>query len=192
MEHKKERILLTALKLFAEQGFRETSTAQIARKAGVANGTLFHYFPTKDDLIDTLFLICSINVEKYYRKDLNKCKTIKEKFLQLARNWIEFALDNTDQYLFINHYMIATNPSRDEMECMFGEYIEKIIQPGGHQGIFKDSPTELILDVSIYLIHVVILHFLDNRHLASDPQYVNQILSFIWDSVKKNSATVVV
>src|SRR5262249_44330819 len=39
-----------ALKLFAEKGFYNTSTRAISRKAGIAEGTLFNYFETKEDL----------------------------------------------------------------------------------------------------------------------------------------------
>ncbi|MBW2185312.1 MAG: helix-turn-helix transcriptional regulator, partial [Deltaproteobacteria bacterium] len=40
---KRKQILGSALELFAEQGFRGTSTAEIAKHAGVATGTLFHH-----------------------------------------------------------------------------------------------------------------------------------------------------
>lgn len=51
---RKEHILETALKLFARQGFDGTSTKQIAQAAGVAEGLIFHYFPTKDDLLNSV------------------------------------------------------------------------------------------------------------------------------------------
>ncbi|WP_328396501.1 TetR/AcrR family transcriptional regulator [Nocardia sp. NBC_00416] len=44
-------ILETALRLFTEQGYVETTTAQIAREAGVSQRTLFRYFPAKEDLL---------------------------------------------------------------------------------------------------------------------------------------------
>lgn len=44
-------ILETALRLFTEQGYDETSIAQIAREAGVSQRTLFRYFGTKEDLL---------------------------------------------------------------------------------------------------------------------------------------------
>ena len=47
---KRDKILQAALELFAEQGFRGTSTAQIAKHAGVATGTLFHHFESKEAL----------------------------------------------------------------------------------------------------------------------------------------------
>lgn len=52
---RREHILETALKLFARHGFDGTSTKQIAQAAGVAEGLIFHYFPTKDDLLNAVF-----------------------------------------------------------------------------------------------------------------------------------------
>ena len=54
-EHKPEDILATAVAVFRDRGVR-TSTANIAAAAGVSNGTLFNYFPTKQVLIDQLYL----------------------------------------------------------------------------------------------------------------------------------------
>jgi AcrR family transcriptional regulator len=45
-----EKILRVALELFSTRGFYETTTRQISRKAGVAEGTLFNYFRSKEDL----------------------------------------------------------------------------------------------------------------------------------------------
>ncbi|HEY1789424.1 MAG TPA: TetR/AcrR family transcriptional regulator [Verrucomicrobiae bacterium] len=49
-EKTKRAILASALKLFAEKGFYNTTTRAISRKAGIAEGTLFNYFETKEDL----------------------------------------------------------------------------------------------------------------------------------------------
>ncbi|QIS24417.1 TetR family transcriptional regulator [Nocardia terpenica] len=46
-----QEILQTALRLFTQQGYDETTVAQIAREAGVSKRTLFRYFGTKEDLI---------------------------------------------------------------------------------------------------------------------------------------------
>jgi AcrR family transcriptional regulator len=49
-EQTKEKILAAALELFQENGFDGTTTRQISKKAGIAEGTLFNYFKTKEDL----------------------------------------------------------------------------------------------------------------------------------------------
>ncbi len=56
MNEKKQSILDASLRLFVENGFHGTSTAEIAKTAGVATGTLFHYFKTKEELINSLYL----------------------------------------------------------------------------------------------------------------------------------------
>jgi AcrR family transcriptional regulator len=54
-EDKKLALLEAAAEAIAEAGIG-ASTALVARKAGVAEGTLFRYFPTKDDLYNALYL----------------------------------------------------------------------------------------------------------------------------------------
>ena len=54
-EDKKLALLEAAAEAIAEAGI-SASTALVARKAGVAEGTLFRYFPTKDDLYNALYL----------------------------------------------------------------------------------------------------------------------------------------
>lgn len=49
--NRKEQIMEAAMKLFAEKGFERSTTKAIAAKAGVAEGTIFIYFPTKRDLL---------------------------------------------------------------------------------------------------------------------------------------------
>ena len=55
MQHKPEVILAAALSVFREEGVH-VSTARIASAAGVSNGSLFNYFPTKQALIDDLYV----------------------------------------------------------------------------------------------------------------------------------------
>jgi TetR/AcrR family fatty acid metabolism transcriptional regulator len=52
---KRARILKGAAKIFAKHGFSQARTAAIAREARVAEGTIYNYFKSKDDLILTIF-----------------------------------------------------------------------------------------------------------------------------------------
>lgn len=51
MEHTRERILFAALKLFSEKGYLSTSVADILREAGANSGSLYHFYPTKQDVL---------------------------------------------------------------------------------------------------------------------------------------------
>lgn len=72
-EDKKQALLEAATQAIAQSGIA-ASTAVIARNAGVAEGTLFRYFATKDELINTLYL--------HLKQDL---------FLALAETTMDFA-----------------------------------------------------------------------------------------------------
>jgi AcrR family transcriptional regulator len=53
---KRRLILDAAVRVFARQGFHACRVADIADEAGVAYGLLYHYFASKDEVLDTLFL----------------------------------------------------------------------------------------------------------------------------------------
>ena len=52
---KRERILLAAERIFARHGFFAARVSEIAKEAGVADGTIYLYFKSKDDLLVSLF-----------------------------------------------------------------------------------------------------------------------------------------
>ncbi len=54
-EGKRERILLAAERIFARHGFFAARVSEIAKEAGVADGTIYLYFKSKDDLLISLF-----------------------------------------------------------------------------------------------------------------------------------------
>ena len=51
----KERIIEESRKLFNDVGFDKTSTKMIAKKTGIAEGTIFNYFGTKDEIFFEVF-----------------------------------------------------------------------------------------------------------------------------------------
>ena len=53
----KRRVILdAAVRVFARQGFHTCRVSDIADEAGVAYGLVYHYFSSKDEILDTLFL----------------------------------------------------------------------------------------------------------------------------------------
>ena len=56
-EARKIQIIQATLDLFVERGYYGTKTSQISRRAGISEGLLFHYFPTKELLLEELVKI---------------------------------------------------------------------------------------------------------------------------------------
>jgi TetR/AcrR family fatty acid metabolism transcriptional regulator len=76
---KRERILQAAVKVFAKTGFYAARVSEVARAAGVADGTIYLYFKSKDELLVSLF---EDRVEKllaFLRTELQTATTAREK-----------------------------------------------------------------------------------------------------------------
>jgi AcrR family transcriptional regulator len=54
-EEKRRLILDAAVRVFAEKGFHTSRVGDIAEEAGIAHGLLYHYFSSKDEVLETVF-----------------------------------------------------------------------------------------------------------------------------------------
>ncbi|MCH9008941.1 TetR/AcrR family transcriptional regulator, partial [candidate division KSB1 bacterium] len=54
-DDKRVRILSAAVKVFAQKGFYNAKVADVAKNAGVADGTIYLYFKNKDDILISIF-----------------------------------------------------------------------------------------------------------------------------------------
>src|SRR5437879_129785 len=76
---KRERILRAAVKVFAKSGFYAARVSEVAKAAGVADGTIYLYFKSKDELLVSLFEDRVEKLLSYLQKELPKLGTAPEK-----------------------------------------------------------------------------------------------------------------
>jgi AcrR family transcriptional regulator len=89
-EKTRQAILRAALELFAERGFYRTTTKAISRKAGIAEGTLFNYFQTKEDLALYFFEQELDGVVKWYEHDPRiRRAALAEKLFAIIHRFLE-------------------------------------------------------------------------------------------------------
>jgi AcrR family transcriptional regulator len=89
-ENTKQAILRAALELFAEQGFYHTTTKAISRKAQIAEGTLFNYFQTKEDLALYFFEQELVEVIGWYEHDRRiQRAALPEKLFAIIHRFLE-------------------------------------------------------------------------------------------------------
>jgi AcrR family transcriptional regulator len=90
-EQTKERILRAALELFREKGFEGTTTKEISRRSGIAEGTLFNYFKTKEDLALYFFQKETEGLIKWFRADARLQKApLSEKLFAIIHRQLEY------------------------------------------------------------------------------------------------------
>jgi len=127
---RREAIISAARQLFAQRGYHATTTKDIARAAGVAEGTIFRYFPTKAELLVELagppvLAVLTHTAEAVQAADLADPQAVWRILRQyLGERW-QLMFDNQDviQIVFAE---VATFPQ------LFGEFVRRaLIDPAG-------------------------------------------------------------
>ena len=187
LENKRERILLAARRLFVKQGFHSTPTSAIAREASVANGTLFHYFNTKEELINTLFKETIKSFFTISSAGIDNEKNIKRKVRLLWYNTVKWAMNRPQDYLFLQQY--SNSPfilqlTQDKISEHSGLYYD-LIDQGKDKGILKDIPTGLMYQLITYQIYGIINYLFQNKEFRNNSTYLSMAFEFHWDSIAK-------
>jgi AcrR family transcriptional regulator len=90
-EQTKARILDAALQLFREKGLERTTTKAISKRAGIAEGTLFNYFKTKEDLALYFFQKETEGLVKWFHSDARLQKApLPEKLFAIIHRQLEY------------------------------------------------------------------------------------------------------
>ena len=183
---KRERILKAALKLFNTYGFDNTPTAKISKEAGVAIGTLFNYFNTKEDLINSLYLSCKDSVVARVAQGIEQEKTFRSKLKKIYINYIGWSIDNTDEFLFFQQFCnspyIREITRKEGLSKLNG--IMELLTEGIKNEIIKDVNTAYINTVIIGIMTSSAHFFIINPHLIKDEEFLETSFRFLWDSIK--------
>ena len=71
----KEKILVTALRLFAVYGYEAVSVSRIAGELGITKGALYKHYKNKRDIFNCIFeYVCQLDVERYLWKSCQLCQ----------------------------------------------------------------------------------------------------------------------
>ncbi len=187
LENKRERILLAARRLFVNQGFHSTPTSAIAREASVANGTLFHYFNTKEELINTLYKETKRSFFTITTAGVENEKNIKRKVRLLWYNTVKWALNRPQDFLFIQQYsnspFISHLTQEDISEHIWFYY--DLIDQGKEKGTLKDIPTDLMYQLTTYQIYGIINYLFQHKEFQNNSTYLSMAFEFYWESIAK-------
>lgn len=143
---RKAALLNAALKLFAERGVANALTADIAREAGVASGTLFLYFPTKQALVNELALKLAYEQAERVTAHLTPQLSARETFWAVWSATLGWFLERP--YTFeaaqqLRDPVWITPETLAESQRAFAYYYTAI-QKGQAEGVLGPYPPELI------------------------------------------------
>src|SRR5258708_9277774 len=83
--------------LFGERGLGATPPTEISRRAGVAEGTLFTYFETKDDLINSLYREIKLELADAMMSDFPRKKNVRTRLRHVWDRYVNWGIANPKQ-----------------------------------------------------------------------------------------------
>jgi TetR/AcrR family fatty acid metabolism transcriptional regulator len=138
---KREAILRAAIKVFAGKGYFNSKVADIAGEAGIADGTVYLYFKSKDEILHSIFDRAMAEFIEDGRKELENLKTPPEKLRRIAALHLEkLGADRDLAVVFQIELRGSTKFMQEFSAAGFAEYLDIIrhtIESGQKSGDFR-------------------------------------------------------
>jgi AcrR family transcriptional regulator len=185
VQDKKEAIIKAAFKLFTERGFYGTPTSMISQEAGVATGTLFRYFPTKEDLINSAYAIAKSHMAASLRVGIDEEPTFESQARRIWGNTIRWGLQNPEEFLFLEQF--ASSPyitKLTEKEAMNNfVFLGEVFEKGIRDGIIKDASWELLAEMIFESNKAVIKSIARSGLQDEADELIDESFSLLWRGI---------
>jgi len=165
---KKEKIIDAGFKLICENGYYNTNTAEIAKKAGVSTGIVYQYFKDKYDIFmeglkkygdEIFFPILKIDYKKYNLNDLEN--TLKDIIKTFIKNHKVSKTAHEEITAMIHSNQEVANYFYDR-ELLLSEYITNIFLENNYKVDHLNEKVHIMIGMIDNLCHEIIYHKHDN------------------------------
>jgi len=185
-EDKRSAILDAATRLFAERGLAAAPTSEISKRAGVAEGTLFTYFETKDDLINSLYREIKLELADAMMSDFPRKKNVRTRLRHVWDRYVNWGIANPKQRKVLAQLQVSevlTKESKDAGGAPFVEF-QIMIRDAIEQRVFRnDLPAELISKSLATLVEATIDLTVSNPSKAKN--YRDGGFQMFWAGITK-------
>jgi AcrR family transcriptional regulator len=144
-EDKRNAILSAAAQVFAERGLG-APTAAITRAAGIAEGSLFTYFKTKDELINALYRELKLELADAMMSSFPRKQSVRHRLEHVWNGYVQWGVANPDQQKVLRQIQVwsgLTQESKQAGSAPFNE-MQRMTEDAVTQRIYKDMPQTLI------------------------------------------------
>lgn len=160
LSNKREQLITAGISLFTRNGFDATSIQDIAREAGVAKGTVYLYFRSKDELVNEVFKHCYQMDVEACRQGMDEEKNALDKLCRRLDNIVEFALGHPLEAKIEALYCSSPRYCPDQHACQMELYedIGRVMEEGVSRGELRALPiiflSELYYGITKAMYHL--------------------------------------
>ena len=186
VQDKRTAILDATLTLISEHGFHGTAMSKVASEAGVSAGIIYHYFDSKDDLIDELYITVKRDSAKAMLENYDADQPLRAQIRQIWGNIFRYFIKHSRESAFLEQY--TNSPYyRPQIDAEVSEYYMPVVgcfERAQQEMIIKDFPeaviTTLTVDVASSLAQKQAAGLID----LTD-ELVEQIIDALWEAIRQ-------
>ncbi len=191
----KEKILETALNLFAQSGYAATSIRDISRRVGIRESAVYNHFKSKEEIFLSIidkYRFLDLN-EKILSDELLEELTTPQRFLITFSNKLIDLWDKPEEKKFMRLLLmeqfsrisgreISVNGLLSELRTLCGMILGEMVK----HGIIKKIDPEILADEFIAPLFLIRAEFMvtDESSISEVKKLVEQHVNFFWNAVR--------
>ncbi len=182
---KRDAILNAMLDVVVEQGFHEAPMSLIAKRSGASAGVIYHYFESKEAIIQALYERISELKRTSLLDGYSPTMPAKEAFIHVWTNGYHFYRKHLREMRFFEQYQTAgfvcppgkatSRPGKEKVQIEF----ERRFTSRSKGGILNDLPYEVIYELTFGVVGR-----LATQPRKLSPNTLRRVAEKVWEAVK--------
>lgn len=186
MSNKRDQIITATRDLIVENGLQDISMSLIAQRAGVGMGTIYNYFPSKEDLVFSLYHQIKTSMSASILDGYDAGQPVVVRFLHLFNNTARYGIRHPREFRLVEQ--LAKVPFIQEqyagVESELANAYNQLLIDAQQQRLLKDMPPlVMVLLISGALNALIEAHAAHQIDL--NEALIEQAVSACWDAVKR-------
>lgn len=184
-EEKLRAISRATFTLVEQTGLSGLTMAAIAREAGLATGTLYVYFKSKDELLTALYEQAKTETSASLMAGDDPGAPFRSRFRRLWANWLDHRLTHYAQVVFLEQYYNSpwfSEASRELSARLIRNWVE-LIETARAQEVLKDVPTPMLISAFAGSVRET-ANLLRSGAIAHTGACLDIAFGLCWDGIK--------
>lgn len=185
-ENKADNILKASLQLILSEGIAGLTMSKIAKKTGIATGTLYIYFKNKEVLINELYVKLRKKSIDRFVKGFDDTLPLKIGIKKIWINYLTHRIENYEESVFLEQYYRSAYITKEQIEMAenMKKPVHELIERGKKELLIKPK----IDNEMLFLSMLGFIRELADEHVSGiyilTPERIEQAFQLSWDTIK--------
>lgn len=185
--NKVEVIFRASLALIRKEGIAGVTMSKLAARAGMATGTLYIYFRSKEELLRKLFDKLNRESAVRFMKGYDPGRPLMEGLKQVWMNYLEHRIEHHDESIFLEQYYRSPYISGDELqmaESMKAPVLQMIRRGQQEKVIRADADDEMLFLAMLGFIRELADEHISGIYVLDDTR-IEKAFQINWEAIRR-------